>query len=513
MESDEKTGVPADKSARDPLTAWPSLWRYAPAPVAIVALLYVWHTPGSEIVRHAVYGAALLLIVLAWAWQVRAARETTRLRADLDAARQSSRALEQRNSAMAEHVAFVEQLSQEHHLMSGELEHSNRALAEANTRLQALTTTDPLTDLPNHRALIAVVDQEIERAVRYRRPCAVLLFDIDHFKAINDGRGHAAGDAALREFAMAAKAALRGVDTLGRWGGEEFLAILPETDLEAALVAAERVRAAVAAHAFSPNGARLTCSIGAAACPQAAEERDGLIEAAAHAMYAAKRLGRNQVRAAADPAVAVLAAESEKGESREDAALVGAVEALAALVEARDQYTGAHMQAVSILALRLALALGLDASDARMIGLAGQLHDVGKIAVPEAILRKPGRLAAEEWALVRRHPVVGADVVGRVPALRVLAPVIRAHHERWDGRGYPDNLAGESIPLGARIVAAADAYGAMTTQRPYKDARSPDDALAEMNRCAGTQFDPAVVAALERVLAGDPMLARRLGVA
>ncbi len=505
--------VSADTPAREPRTVWPSLWRIAPAPLAAAVLMIVWHLHGSEFVRHVAEGAALLLVALTWAWQLRASREATRLRADLAAAREAARALETRNGEMAEQAAVFEQLSQEYHLMGGELEHSNRALAEANARLQALSTTDPLTDLPNHRGLVAALDQEIERAVRYHRSCAVLLCDLDHFKALNDGCGYAAGDAALREFAAVVKGVLRGVDTLGRWGGEEFLAILPETNLEAALVAAERVRAAVAAYTFAVgNGVHVTCSIGAAACPQSAEDRAALVEAAEQAICAAKRLGRNQVRAAADPAVTVLA-EGGNGQSREDAALVGAVEALAALVEARDQYTGARMQAVSTLALRMALALGLSAADARMIGLAGQLHDVGKIAVPEAILRKPARLAPEEWALVRRHSVVGADVVSRVPALRVLAPVIRAHHERWDGRGYPDNLAGEAIPLGARIVAAADAYGAMTTDRPYKEARSSDDALAEMQRCAGSQFDPDVVAALERVLAGDPLLAQRLGVA
>jgi two-component system cell cycle response regulator len=176
------------------------------------------------------------------------------------------------------------------------------------------------------------------------------------------------------------------------------------------------------------------------------------------------------------------------------------VEALAALVEARDAYTGAHNQDVAALAIRLAVALGLGAAEARAVGVAARLHDVGKVAVPDAVLRKPGRLTPEEWAQMRRHLVIGADVVGRVPALRGVAPLARAHHERWDGCGYPDGLAGGAIPLGARVIAACDAYGAMTTERPYQEARTAAWALAKLRRCAGTQFDPAVVTALERVL-------------
>jgi HD-GYP domain-containing protein (c-di-GMP phosphodiesterase class II) len=155
---------------------------------------------------------------------------------------------------------------------------------------------------------------------------------------------------------------------------------------------------------------------------------------------------------------------------------------------------------VATLTMRVAFALGCDAAEVRMIGLAARLHDVGKVAVPDAVLQRPGRLSAEEWGPMRMHPIVGADVVSRVPALRALAPVIRAHHERWDGGGYPDGLAGEAIPLGARIVAVVDAYSAMTTDRPYRQGRDAAWALGELRRCAGTQFDATVVEALARVV-------------
>ena len=205
------------------------------------------------------------------------------------------------------------------------------------------------------------------------------------------------------------------------------------------------------------------------------------------------------MRAADDLAVGALLAAGSPADSREEAALVGTVEALIGLVAARDHYTALHTGEVGGLAVRVALALGCAPADARIIGLAGRLHDIGKVAIPDAILLKAGRLSAEEWVMMQEHPVVGADIVGRVPALRGLAPLIRGHHERWDGAGYPDRLAGAAIPLGARILALVDAYSAIKTDRPYRPARDADWALDELRRCAGAQFDPAVVEALARV--------------
>jgi HD-GYP domain-containing protein (c-di-GMP phosphodiesterase class II) len=225
-----------------------------------------------------------------------------------------------------------------------------------------------------------------------------------------------------------------------------------------------------------------------------------LLNAADRAMYAAKHFGRNQVRAATDPAVLALFNVSQPEGRREEPTLVGVVEVLVALVEARDHLTGQHSHQVVALALQLALALEWVALEAQMLARAGHLHDVGKVAIPETILQKPGTLTAQEWEVMQMHPVVGAEVVSHIPALRPLAPVIRAHHERWDGQGYPDQLAGEAIPLGARILAVADAYLTMIVDRPYQQARAPAAALVELRRCAGSQFDPQVVEALVRHL-------------
>ncbi len=480
---------------------------YAALLAAAVALCLVWSWRAGYAPLPLILGGGCALAAGA-AWWRRATRRLALLEGGLACARDELDRAEARNAATADYARYLEQLSEEYQVMGAELDGSNAALAEANARLEALATTDPLTDLLNHRALVSALDQEFERALRYGRSCAVLFLDVDHFKALNDGCGHAAGDLALREFGTVARAALRGADILGRWGGEEFLAVLPEADATTALIAAERVRVAVAGHIFSAGGGvRLTCSMGVAAYPGNGEGRDAVVNAADRAMYAAKRLGRNQVRAANDPAAATMDPTGGEAGSREEAMMVGTVEALAALVEARDLYTGQHTHEVAALTLRLALALGLDATEARLVELAGRLHDIGKVAIPDAVLQKNGSLSEGKWALMRTHPAIGADVVRRVPILRALSSIIHAHHERWDGQGYPDGVAGEAIPMGARIVAVADTYGAMTTDRPYRQACAPAEALAEVRRCAGGQFDPVVVDALDRILAADPALA------
>jgi diguanylate cyclase (GGDEF)-like protein len=373
-------------------------------------------------------------------------------------------------------------------------------LRNINARLEALATTDPLTGLHNHRSLVDAMDHELARCDRFRRSCSVLFLDLDHFKSLNDSCGHAAGDAALFEVGQLLKRCLRGIDTSGRWGGEEFVALLPETDRTEALQIAERVRAEVATHLFAiGGGAHMTCSVGVAVYPEDGADRTLLLAEADKAMYAAKRLGRNQVRTVRDAATLDFELSSES--SREETALLGAVEALLALLGARDRYTGAHTDDVTRLAVEIAMELGLDATQTQIVSLVAKLHDIGKVGIPDAILQKPERLTAEEWALIKQHPIIGAEVVERIPSLRVTVSGIRGHHERWDGKGYPDGLAGEQIALSARIISVADSYNAITTDRPYRRASDPSWALEELKRCAGTQFDPAVVEALQRILA------------
>ncbi len=385
--------------------------------------------------------------------------------------------------------------------LNTELQAIHDELNEKNARLESLATSDVLTEVLNHRSLVSTIDRELERAQRYQRSCALLFLDIDHFKALNDGYGHQAGDTVLREIAGSVRAMLRSVDALGRWGGEEFVAILPETDGEAALVVAERIRAAISMHTFQvSSGVHITCSLGIAGFPGDGLERDRLVEVAGQALSAAKMLGRNQVRMVTDPVVIAMETEMVMAGSRQEMTLSGTVDALTSMVEAHDNYTGLHTRRVGELTIQLALALGLDASETYMIGLAGRLHDIGKITVPDAILLKPGRLTEEEWKMMRKHAAAGADIVSRIPSLRALAPIIHAHHEHWNGAGYPDGLVAEAIPLGARIITVVDAYEAITTDRPYQKARDASWAIFELRRCSGSQFDPRIVDALEGVL-------------
>ena len=452
--------------------------------------------------------AVLALLGLAWGLYL---RRTRRLR-------HQNRALEahiaERTAALVQAVDTLQSqeaklVAQNEELLNiqAELEAQNEellsahlSLAESNSRLEALATTDPLTGLLNHRSMVDALDAELAHAAHLELPCAVLFLDIDHFKALNDTLGHVAGDAALQEFAAIARECLPG-QIVGRWGGEEFLALLPETTREQALAAAETVRQTVAARTLAvAGGLRLTCSVGVASYPADGPERDTLLQAADAAMYAAKRLGRNQVRRADDPAVKALQGD-ETSASREEEALAGTVEALAALVSARDRYSQRQTEEMGLMSVLLAQALGLSGREARQIGVAGRLHDIGKVAVPDTLLHKTGMLEEGEMDYLRRHPVVGAEVFSHVPGLRPLAPLIRAHQERWDGTGYPDGLRGDAIPLGARILAVADAYAAITSDRPYQPARNAAQAWLEIERQSGTQFDPAVVQALGEVLA------------
>lgn len=444
---------------------------YILAPLAGVMSFYTWQdTTGNGYLKVGVYAGSAILIGLVLLRQIFVMREA------------------------GGYAGRLQRLNTELQIMHDELN-------EKNARLESLATTDVLTGVLNHRSLVSTIDRELERAERYQRPCSLFFLDIDHFKALNEGHGHQAGDTVLREIAGSVRALLRSIDTPGRWGGEEFVVILPETNGEAALIVAERIRAAISMHTFPvSSGVHMTCSLGIASFPSDARERDRLVEVADQAMYAAKRLGRNQVRRITDPVVIALETETVMASSREEMTVSGIVDALTAMVEARDNYTGRHTRRVGELTIQLALALGLDASETYMIGLAGRLHDIGKVTVPDAILLKPGRLTEEEWVMMRKHAAAGADIVSRIPSLRALAPIIHAHHEHWNGAGYPAGLVAEAIPLGARIITVVDSYEAITTDRPYQKARDASWAVSELRRCAGSQFDPDIVDALEGVL-------------
>jgi hypothetical protein len=299
----------------------------------------------------------------------------------------------------------------------------------------------------------------------------------------------------LVELARRLKAGLRPSDCLARWGGEEFAVLLQGVNSDAELDRlAQRLRLTVAGTPVVAEGVsvRLTISIGAARAGGEHGSLDALVEAADRCLYVAKRHGRNRVSLVPH----VVATDSPQNEPE----AVSVARALACAAAVREGAPEGHAEQVAGLAAMTAERMGLPGDTVLRCRLGGWLHDVGKVAIPDRILHKPGPLDEADWAVMRSHPVVGEDIVARVAALREASPAVRHHHERLDGTGYPDGLAGTAIPVEARIVAAADAYAAMTAARVYSPARPPQLAAAELRRSTGTHFDPSVVAALLDVL-------------
>jgi diguanylate cyclase (GGDEF)-like protein len=322
--------------------------------------------------------------------------------------------------------------------------------------------TDALTGLGNRRALARALDELLPAALP-ERPLVLALFDLDGFKQYNDTFGHPAGDTLLQRLGGNLAAFLHGRGQAFRMGGDEFCALF-QTSGEPSEPMVLGAASALSEHG---DGFSITCSHGAITLPLEADDAVEALRIADQRMYANKHAGRMSA-----------------GRQSKDVLL-------RALAE-RDPGLGTHAETVAM-AAATAAALGLSQDEVENVRHASELHDVGKVAIPDAILGKPGPLTEEEWAFVRRHTLIGERIILAAPALARVAALVRASHERWDGAGYPDALAGEAIPLGARIVAVADAFAAMIAGRPYRKARTAEAALDELRLAAGTQFDPVVV--------------------
>jgi diguanylate cyclase (GGDEF)-like protein len=339
------------------------------------------------------------------------------------------------------------------------------ALAAAGRRTRRELATDPLTRLRNRRALMEVLPRVCERADE-EEPAFLWFYDLNGFKAYNDAFGHLAGDAVLARLGRRLEESVSPFGHAYRLGGDEFCVVVDQP-VSDPLALFEMARASLT----EQGGAfTVTASAGAVEIPREASEPGEALRLADHHMYRDKAASRP---GAAEVITAVLHA------------------ALAQRHPELDEHSSDVAGDVEL----LARAVGLDDETVELIIRAGDLHDVGKLGIPDEIIAKPGPLSEREWEFMRQHTVMGERIIAAAgPSLERIAPLVRASHERWDGRGYPDGLAGEEIPLGARIITICDSYRAMLSERPYKRAMAAPDALAELRRCAGTQFDPQLVA-------------------
>jgi diguanylate cyclase (GGDEF)-like protein/putative nucleotidyltransferase with HDIG domain len=350
-----------------------------------------------------------------------------------------------------------------------------------------LALTDPLTGLGNHRHFHERLQRDLDKAQVEGIPLTLCLLDIDNFKQINDRYGHPVGDRVLAQVA----ARLRQGGEAFRLGGDEFALLLVGPQEPEAVRIAEGVLAR-AAHIDAGFRVELRLSAGIAVYPAVGVERSELVRVADSALYLAKEHGKNRVRVYR-PDLLELAELRRLAEGPDRAARLRAAASLAHAVDARDAYTGSHSYMVGELAARVARRMGLEGEQVELTRLAGSLHDLGKLAIPEEILRKPGPLNEAERLVLERHPQIGFRMLDSLGVEPVASWVLH-HHERWDGGGYPERLGGERIPLGSRILFVADAYDAMTSDRVYRSRLSHERAIAELERCAGTQFDPLIVA-------------------
>ncbi len=380
-------------------------------------------------------------------------------------------------------------------------------LVVSTTETEALLSDsliDPVSGIPGHRYFHERMQLEIDLARRHQEALAVVILDVDDFRTMNETHGHSLGDAVLRLVAEALTGSVTARDTVCRLGGDQFGAVLVGVDAHGGPVAAERMRHSLRDLRW-PDDSALTASVGVALYPVHGTERSELVRAAERACLWAKCRGKDLAIVYEHATVEALPCEERLSALRGREHL-STVRALATAVDAREPRSRFHSQTVATLSRLVGEELGLDAARVELLEIAASLHDVGKVGIPDGILRKMGALDADESRRVRQHPALGERIASFTGVDEIL-PWIRHHHERWDGTGYPDGIAGVAIPLEARIIAVCDAFEVMTAGKPGSVALSLSSALQEIDLCMGTQFDPEVAEAFIRLVsARRPLL-------
>ncbi|HYK74838.1 MAG TPA: diguanylate cyclase [Pseudoneobacillus sp.] len=353
-----------------------------------------------------------------------------------------------------------------------------------------LSTKDELTGLYNHRYFQETLKEQVDT----KEVVSLLLLDLDYFKTYNDLFGHPKGDQLLKEVAMLLSLDCPKIGTICRYGGEEFAIILPNIESNEAIEIAEKIRTRVSNHPFSGKehmpSKKVTVSIGVSTYPHTAEHKDSLIMHADQALYKIKYTSRNKVHLYSS--VIDELKTSFTFENKEEDVLQ-TIKTFLTIINSKDRYTYAHTERIMGYAEELAKKIGLPEEEVKTVRYAALLHDIGKVEVPTDVLNKQAKLTNEEWETIKMHVIWGEEMVKPIKELSECLPIIRHHHERYDGKGYPDHLAGNNIPLLARILTVVDSFDAMTTNRPYQKVKSFKDACEELIKCKGTQFDPDIV--------------------
>ncbi len=374
--------------------------------------------------------------------------------------------------------------------------------AELYNQAKERANVDELTGLYNHRYFHHRVSEEIARSSRFGDTFSLISLDLDHFKSYNDIYGHLYGDKVLQNVGEFIKRSIRSVDMAFRYGGDEFAVILPQTSVDDAYKVSERIRKKIESD-IDIKGYPLTCSLGIASWPTDGIMREEMIQASDAALYHSKQAGRNRTSMASELHIPEVLGMLDASENT-NGAIINTIYALAATVDAKDTYTYGHSKKVSKYATDIAEALGFSEKQIASIRAAGLLHDIGKIGVADQILSKNGPLNDEEWEPIRAHPSIGVSILKHVEELKDCIAAVQYHHERYDGNGYPSGLKGDNIPIDARILAVADSFDAMTSSRPYRNKpRTDAQALEEIKRCSGTQYDPKIVKIFVETMTGS----------